>query len=81
MVEKPKRVLSDYISEATLITVASAIAYSVAFLYEAGYFSAFNIPLHLIQMQLDTVLIILITLSTVSWSLFSFINFIAITWP
>lgn len=81
MVEKSKRVFSDYISEATLITVGTGLAYSVAFLYEAGYFSAFNLPLHLIQVQLDTVLIILITLSTVFWILFSFINFIALTWP
>ena len=81
MVDKQKRSLSDYISEATLITVATVIAYSIAFLYEAGYFSAFNIPFHLIQVQLDTVLIIVIALSTVFLSLFSFINFISMTWP
>jgi hypothetical protein len=81
MVDKPRREFSDYISEAAIITTVSVIAYSIAFLYEAGYFSVYNIPLHLIQVQLDTVLIVLLTLSSVFLTLFFLINFITTIWP
>ena len=73
--------LSDLLSEATIITLASASAYFIAFMYEAGYFRAFDIPLSLVQVAFSSVLIILLSFSGLLFLLFSIVILISMKWP
>ena len=67
--------------EVLLISILTAGAYWLAFLYEAGYLSRFDLPMHLVEVSLQRTLIVALSLSTGIWVLFSVINFVSMNWP
>ena len=67
--------------EALFIAILSAGAYWLTFIYEAGYLSSFDLPLHLVEVSLQTTFIVALALTGAMWVLFSLINIVAMSWP
>jgi len=70
-----------FLSEAVALSLLGGFIYALAFVYEAGYFGAFGVPLHLIQTNVDAVFVLAITVGTALFVVFGVINMIAIFWP
>lgn len=69
------------LSEASLVAGLGVVAYGLSFAYEASYFAAFGIPLHLVQTRLDTIFAVAGTLSAAAFLVYGIVNFLAMTWP
>lgn len=69
------------VPEALFIAILTAGAYWLAFRYEAGYLSGFGLPPHLVEVSLQTTLIVALALSGAIWILFLIINMILMLWP
>lgn len=67
--------------EALFIAIATAGAYWLVFRYEAGYLSGFGLPPYLVEVSLQTTLLVTLALSGIIWLLFTIINFILMLWP
>lgn len=74
---EPKRWLSDSI----LLSVLIGGSYWIAFRYESAYIKAFGFPTHLVEISLESTLVVLLLLSGIVWSLVPFANLLAIFWP
>ena len=75
------RTISRLVSEATLLALMTALAYSIAFFYEAGFLDAFGIPYQLARIETYTILIVLLSISGSLYLLFAVGNLIAMLWP
>jgi hypothetical protein len=67
--------------EALLIAILTAGAYWLAFRYEAGYLDGFGLPPYLVEVSLQTTLVVALAISSITWILYSIINFILMYWP
>jgi hypothetical protein len=69
------------LSEAIALSSLGVYCYALAFVYEAGYFGAFGIPLHLIQTSIDTVFVLVMTIGAALYLVYGIVNLVAMLWP
>jgi len=72
---------SFQLSEGIIIAIASVAAYTLTFLYEVGFLSAFEIPINLIRINLDTVLIAISSIFGFMLIIFAIANFLVMLLP
>lgn len=79
---EPKRTsFLESLPEALFIAILTVGAYWLAFRYEAGYLSGFGLPPHLVEISLQTTLLVALALSGAIWIVFSVSNLILMLWP
>ena len=76
-----KEAVAKWVSDSMFIALVTAMSYAAAFVYEAGYFAVYNIPLHLIKIRLSDVLIIFFACSGFFWTCFLICTFLSMWWP
>lgn len=79
--EKINKSQNAWITDGILIALFTGFSYMVAFTYEAGYASFYNIPWHLISMSITNILICLMIIFAVAFITFNTINSIWIILP
>jgi hypothetical protein len=70
-----------FLSEAIALSSLGVFCYLLAFVYEAGYFGAFGIPLHLIQTSIDAVFVLVVTIGAALYVVYGVVNLVAMLWP
>lgn len=81
MIEPERTRFLGSVPEALFIAILTAGAYWLAFRYEAGYLSGFGLPADLVEVSLQTTLIVTLALSGAIWTIFSIINLVLMLWP
>jgi hypothetical protein len=81
MSEPERKSFLGSLPEALFIAALTAGAYWLSFRYEAGYLSAFGLPPHLVEVSLQTTLLVAFALSGAIWVVFWLVNFFLLLWP
>lgn len=63
------------------VAILTAGAYWLTFRYEVGYLSGFGLPPDIVEVSLQTTLIVALALSGAIWIVFSILNVVLILWP
>lgn len=71
----------QWFSGGLLLAFLTGGVYWITFQYEAAYLKAYGFPLHLVEVSLESILVVLLLLSAILWVLFPFANLLAIFWP
>jgi len=69
------------LSDGVFLSLLGVFFYGVAFVYEAAYFQAFGIPVHLVHTSLDAVFVMAVTVGGVAFLLYWIANVMAMLWP
>jgi hypothetical protein len=77
---EPKSFLGS-LPEALFIAILTVGAYWLSFRYEAGYLSAFGLPPYLVEVSLQTTLLVAFALSAGVCIVFCLVNFSLLLWP
>jgi len=78
----PRRTsLIGSVPDALLIASGTGVAYWLSFRYEVAYLQYFGVPAHLVEVSLQTVLLVALGLSGAAWSVFMLGNLVAMAWP
>jgi len=69
------------IPEALFLALLTAGTYWIAFRYESAYLKAYGFPIHLVDVSLESILVVALILSGLIWTIFPFANFLSMLLP
>ncbi len=69
------------LSDALMLAFLTGGAYWIAFRYETTFLGTYGFPPHVVEVSLETTLVVLLLLSGALWLLFPLANLLSMLWP